>query len=172
MSCAPRLVPLPTARARCPRGVACRLQHRDLTRRWLDEPQHLRRGTAVRCAAPHRRLRAADRRPPPPTWASPTTRLRFQVNKKGGKLPSFQGRLVERFTPRPVQRAFLVVQAKSRRLPKRRAIQQRLPNLASRVHEELRYGTDCPVLQSHDSDRPGRNRQFYRHYLKWRKIRA
>jgi len=59
----------------------------DLTRGWLDEPQHPRRSTAVRCAALHRRLRAADRRPPPPTWASPTTRLQFQVNKKGA---SFQ----------------------------------------------------------------------------------
>jgi hypothetical protein len=74
----------------------------DLTRGWLDEPQHLRRSTAVRCAALHRRLRAADRRPPPPTWASPTTRLQFQVNKKGqaSKLPSFQASKL----PRPFGR--------------------------------------------------------------------
>jgi len=55
----------PARRAQC---LALRLQSRQaaLAAR-LAEPRHLRRATAVRCAALHRRLRSADRRHHRPT---------------------------------------------------------------------------------------------------------
>ena len=56
-------VPLPGARPRRARSLANRLQHQPASlAAWLDEPSNLRRSTAVRCAALHRRLRSADRR--------------------------------------------------------------------------------------------------------------
>ena len=66
----PQRDPVPLARAHPSRAgsLACRLQPRaaPLAAR-LDEPNHLRHSTAVRCAALHRRLRSADRRRHRPT---------------------------------------------------------------------------------------------------------
>ena len=60
-----RSLPHAQRRARC---LSLRLQSRQATlAARLAEPRHLRRATAVRCAALHRRLRSADRRHHRPT---------------------------------------------------------------------------------------------------------
>ena len=67
-------------------ALACRLQHQSVSlAAWVDEPGHLRCGSAVRCASLHRRLRSADRRHHRPTGQCRSPELQSPLDKTRGQ---------------------------------------------------------------------------------------
>src|SRR5262249_7886931 len=73
------------------RGLARRLQRPSTTLpARLDEPIQLRRTAAARCAALHRRLRAADRRHHPPTGHCQLPDSNSDWIRIGGNVTSYQ----------------------------------------------------------------------------------